>query len=110
MCYAAIPLKSLKYDENQIVDNETIEFTEFDSSEKQAEQNIQDILEKYESVIAENKLLNNTINSLADTFDTENDATIIESMKQQIIELRIQLGQGTSESDFDDDFPFLPTQ
>lgn len=110
VAYAMFSLKSLNYDESQIIDAESIHFTEFTTSEKQVEQNIQNILEKYDSVIAENKLLNDTINSLTERYDNTEDKTVIESMKQQIIELRIQLGQGNVESDFDSDFPFLPTQ
>ena len=58
--------------------------------------------------IAENRILNETINQLVEKYETNDDKQVIASMKNEIIKLRIELGQGNVPSDFSDDYPFLP--
>jgi hypothetical protein len=52
--------------------------------------------------------MNETINQLVEKYETNDDKQVIASMKNEIIKLRIKLGQGNVLSDFSDDYPFLP--
>lgn len=110
LCYAMLTLKTFSYDESQILDNEKLEFVEFETTSRQEEQNVQNMVEQYNSLITENRVLNDTINSLIEKYENNDNETVIKSMKEKIVDLRIQLGQGQSINDFDEDFPFLPTQ
>jgi hypothetical protein len=106
--YVKVPLKTFVYNENKIVDSNSSDFTELQTPETQQKQNINDVLQQYNELLAENRILNQTVNELVEKYENNDDKQVIDAQKNTIINLRIQLGQGKVPSDFSDDFPFLP--
>jgi len=106
--YVKVPLKTFVYNENKIVDSNSSDFTELQTPETQQKQNINEVLQQYNELLAENRILNETVNSLVEKYENNDDKQVIDAQKNTIINLRIQLGQGKVPSDFSDDFPFLP--
>lgn len=106
--YVKVPLKSFVYNENKIVDSNSSDFTELQVPETQQKQNVNELLQQYNELLAENRILNETVNSLVEKYENNDDKQVIDAQKSTIINLRIQLGQGNVPSDFSDDFPFLP--
>jgi hypothetical protein len=106
--YVKIPLKTFVYNENKILDSNTSDFTELQTPEIQQKRNVNEILQQYNELLAENRILNETVNSLVEKYENNDDKQVINAQKTTILNLRIQLGQGNVPSDFSDDFPFLP--
>jgi hypothetical protein len=106
--YVKVPLKTFVYNENKIVDSNSSDFTELQTPETQQKQNINDVLQQYNELLAENRILNQTVNELVEKYENNDDKQVIDAQKNTILNLRIQLGQGKVPSDFSDDFPFLP--
>jgi hypothetical protein len=106
--YVKIPLKTFSYNEVKILDSSETTFTEFETEEEIQERNLDEVLEQYNILLAENKILNETVNALVGKYENSDDKQVIEAQKSTIINLRIQLGQGNTIADFSRDFPFLP--
>jgi hypothetical protein len=106
--YIKLSIKSFLYNENKIVDTSTVEFTELQTTAVEEKRNLTDVIIQYNNLIEENRILNQTVNSLVEKYENNDDKQVISAMKNEIIGLRIKLGQGTVLSDFDDDYPFLP--
>lgn len=106
--YVNLPLKVFVYNESKILDTNTSDFTELQTEELTENRNTDLILEEYNKAIAENRILNETINTLVEKYENNDDKQVIAAMKNEIIKLRIDLGQGNLPSDFSDDYPFLP--
>lgn len=106
--YVKIPLKTFVYNDEKILDSNSVEFSELQSLQTEEKRNVNEILEQYNNLIAENRILNETVNSLIEKYENNDDKQVINAMKNEIINLRIRLGQGKVPSDFSDDFPFLP--
>lgn len=106
--YVKLTLNTIQYNESKIKDTADISFSELTTTETATENDIEDILTQYNITLAENKNLNEIINRLIDKYENNNDKSIINAMKNEMIDLRIQLGQGNHPSDFQDEFPFLP--
>jgi len=106
--YTKIPIKSFLYNEDKIIDTTNVEFQELQSSKLEEKRNLQDVITQYNGLIEENRILNQTVNELIEKYENNDDKQVIASMKNEIINLRIKLGQGKVASDFDDDYPFLP--
>jgi hypothetical protein len=106
--YLKLPLKSISYNENKIKDTTNVTFNELQTVELEETRNVNDVLNEYNKVLAENKILNETVNTLVEKYEDNDDKIVISAMKNEIIDLRIKLGQGNVMSDFDDEFPFLP--
>lgn len=106
--YVNLPLKIFVYNEDKILDTNTTDFTELQTKEIVDTRNINTVIEQYNNAIAENRILNETINELVTKYEGSDDKQVIAAMKNEIINLRIQLGQGNVPSDFGDDYPFLP--
>lgn len=107
--YIKLPIKSFLYNENKIADTSTVEFTELQTSAVAEKRNLTDVIIQYNNLIEENRILNQTVNSLVEKYENNDDKQVISAMKNEIIGLRIKLGQGKVPSDFDDDYPFLPS-
>ena len=105
--YVNLPLKVFTYNESKIVDTNPTSFIELQTEEVVDNRNINQVLEEYNKSIAENRILNETINDLVEKYENNDDKQVIASMKNEIIKLRIELGQGNVPSDFSDDYPFL---
>jgi hypothetical protein len=106
--YVNLPLKTFVYNESKILDTNTSDFTELQTTATVDNRNINTVIEEYNKAIAENRILNETINELVTKYEESDDKQVIAAMKNEIINLRIELGQGNVPSDFGDDFPFLP--
>lgn len=106
--FTNLQLNTLEYNEEKIKDTNLVDFIELQTLQTQETRDIDTILQKYDESIAENKILNETVNALVEKYENSDDKQVIDAMKKEIIGLRIQLGQGTSPSDFNGDFPFLP--
>lgn len=106
--YTDISLKTLEYNSDKILDTNPTGFSELQSTQQEETQDITTILQQYNESIAENRILNETVNSLVEKYENNDDKQVISAMKSEIIDLRIKLGQGNVPSDFSDDFPFLP--
>ena len=106
--YVNLPLKTFVYNESKILDTNTSDFTELQTTAAFDNRNINTVIEEYNKAIAENRILNETINELVTKYEDSDDKQVIAAMKNEIINLRIELGQGNVPSDFGDDFPFLP--
>ena len=106
--YVNLPLKTFVYNESKILDTNTSDFTELQTTAAVDNRNINTVIEEYNKAIAENRILNETINELVTKYEDSDDKQVIAAMKTEIINLRIELGQGNVPSDFGDDFPFLP--
>lgn len=106
--YTNLQLKTFSYNESKIKDTNSTEFIELQTLQTEQKQDLSLVLEKYNEAIAENKILNETVNSLVEKYENVDDKQIIAAMKTEIINLRIKLGQGNVSGDFSDIFPFLP--
>lgn len=106
--YSNILLKTLEYNTNKILDTNSVEFNELQNPQQQQTQDMATLLQQYNVQLAENRILNETVNDLVDKYENNDDKQVIAAMKTEIINLRISLGQGNVPSDFSDDFPFLP--
>lgn len=106
--YVEVPLKTFIYNENMIVDTNNVEFSELETVQFEEKRNLSEVLTQYNILIEENRILNQTVNSLIEKYEKNDDKQVIAAMKSEIINLRIKLGQGKVPSDFGDDYPFLP--
>ncbi len=106
--YVKIPLKNFEYNNSKIEDVNTVQFTELTTTNREEKQNLNEVLNQYNNLLQENRILNETVNSLVEKYEENDDKQVIAAMKNEIINLRIKLGQGNVPSDFSDDFPFLP--
>ena len=106
--YVKVPLKTLVYNDDKILDANNLEFTELQTSQKEENRNVNEVITQYNTLLEENRILNETVNSLVEKYENSDDKQVISALKNTIIDLRIQLGQGNVPSDFGDDFPFLP--
>ena len=106
--YVKVPLKTFIYNNNKILDSNTTDFNELQTLQAQEKRDVNEILQQYNNLLAENRILNETVNTLVEKYENNDDKQVISAMKSEIINLRIRLGQGKVPSDFSDDFPFLP--
>jgi hypothetical protein len=106
--YVKVPLKTFLYNNDKILDSNTTEFNELQTLKAEEKRNVNEILQQYNNLLAENRILNETVNALVEKYENNDDKQVISAMKSEIINLRIRLGQGKVPSDFSDDFPFLP--
>lgn len=106
--YVDVPLKTFIYNEEKIVDTNATEFSELETPETEEKRNASEVINQYNLLIEENRILNQTVNSLIEKYENNDDKQVIAAMKSEIINLRIKLGQGKVPSDFGNDFPFLP--
>lgn len=106
--YIKVPINSFLYNEDKIVDTNTVLFQELQSPQVEEKRNLTTVIEQYNTLLEENRILNQTVNSLIEKYENNDDKQVITAMKTEIINLRIKLGQGNVASDFGDDYPFLP--
>jgi hypothetical protein len=106
--YVKVPLKTFVYNNDKILDSNTTEFNELQTLKAQETRDVNEILQQYNNLLAENRILNETVNTLVEKYENNDDKQVISAMKSEIVSLRIRLGQGKVPSDFSDDFPFLP--
>lgn len=106
--YVKVPLKTIVYNDDKILDSNSFDFTELQTLQVEEKRNTAAVLEQYNNLLEENRILNQTVNDLIEKYENNDDKQVINAQKDTIIALRTQLGQGKVPSDFGDDFPFLP--
>jgi len=106
--YIKLDIRTLVYNEEKILDSNSTSFDELQTSQTQEKRDVNQILNAYNTLLEENRILNQTVNDLVEKYENNDDKQVINEQQKTIINLRIQLGQGTVASDFSDDFPYLP--
>jgi len=106
--YIKIPLKHFIYNSQKILDTNNIEFSQLETTATTETRNLETVISEYNSLLDENNILNETVNSLIQKYENNDDKQMLSAMRNEIINLRIQLGQGTTPTDFGAEFPFLP--
>lgn len=106
--YVKVPLKTFEYNQNKIIDANTTDFIELTTAQVEQQKNTAEVVQQYNVLLEENRILNQTVNELIEKYENNDDKSVINALKNTIIDLRIKLGQGNVSSDFSDDFPFLP--
>lgn len=103
--YISFPIKNIMYDESKIETLYDVNIKEYnipnkiESDSNKSSSNVE--LEE------ENVLLKEQLNSLISSNNLDSSAADVMASKDIIINLRIQLGQGKSEDDFSDAFPYI---
>jgi hypothetical protein len=95
----AFPLSSIVFSNDQIVKKFEVNFIEF-----------ADVIQVTSESVTQSFEAETVEKSVAESADTSSvvDTGATVASKDVILELRQQLGQGTSDSDFDSEFPYLP--
>lgn len=106
--YVKIPVKHFVYNNQKILDTNNIEFSQLETTATTETRNLETVISEYNSLIEENNILNETVNSLIQKYESNDDKQMLSAMRNEIINLRIQLGQGVVPTDFDENFPFSP--
>lgn len=95
----AFPLSSIVFSNAQILKRFEVNFTEFVDVVQIASESV--------VVASETASISQSVVEAADTSSVVEANTSVAS-KDVILELRQQLGQGASDTDFDSEFPYLP--
>ena len=107
--YISIPLTNVNYN-NKISSFYDYTFTEFVKPETtENESNIPlDVIDQINSLETQNQELQTRLDDLIVRSESDNSAANLQVIRDIVLGLRIQLGQGFSSSDFDSEFPYLP--
>lgn len=105
--YLSIPLINYKYDNLKIESFYDLEFRDFIPIPLEVTSSNLNSTE-FNQLTEENQQLKNQLSVLTEIANLNQTQSDILATKQIILELRIQLGQGVSERDFSDVFPYLP--
>lgn len=106
--YTNIPLKVITYDNSKFENKDNVEFTQFIPVVTSSIEEETVSLDEYNTLLDQNNELSNALTNLVSKYENNDSEQMILAMKEEIINLRIQLGQGSSETDFSEDFPYLP--
>lgn len=107
--YISFPTVNINYNDSKIDSFYDDTFSEFVSTNQTQTTNIsQEIIDQINEVTKRNQLLQNQLNDLISQTEIDSAAADNQAIKDIIIELRIQLKQGSTSADFNDDFPYLP--
>jgi hypothetical protein len=105
--YLSIDLHEIQYKNNKINMLFNTDFEEF-VPESEMPEEMNENLNKISNLENENSLLKNELNNLiSEIEDNSSEANQI-ATKDVILELRKLLGQGRVDSDFSEDFPYMP--
>lgn len=108
--YLAFPTVYYVYDESKIVSFYDTKFTEFIPVVESGSTPPlpQDIIDQINEITQNNQILQNQLDAMISESEIDSTAANAQAVKDIIINLRIQIGQGANESDFRDNFPYLP--
>ena len=108
--YFSLPFESVVYDNSKIESFYDPTFTEFvpQPTSNTASVFSQEAIDQINAITYDNIQLQNQLKTLVDISEQSSNIADIQVIKDIIISLRIQLGQGTYASDFDTVFPYIP--
>ena len=109
--YFALPLNDYYYNENKVLSFYTPTFTEFvpvattSTSSVVSSEATNDLIA---SITLQNTQLQDQLNNLIASSQINSSSAYMQAVENIIVNLRIQLGQGSTPSDFDNVFPYNP--
>jgi hypothetical protein len=108
--YIAFPTVNYQYDADKIVSFYEPTLKEFQPAPQTGSIPTlpQDIIEQINSITQQNQILQNQLDSMISESELDSAVADQQAIKDIVISLRIQLGQGSKSSDFQSDFPYLP--
>jgi len=107
--YVLFNLRNTVYNDNKIKTFYNTEFTEFVKPVEQSiAQSSAAAQNELDSVKKENETLKGQLDSIIKESEQDGNRAEAIAIKDIILELRISLGQGKTESDFESEFPYLP--
>lgn len=106
--YELFYLTNATYDENKINMFYDTEFTEFQKPVSSSVSSSVETQRELDSVKQENESLRSQLDTIIGQSEQNSTAADNQATKDIILELRILLGQGKVETDFESDFPYLP--
>lgn len=109
--YFSLPLGNIMYDNNKILSFYDTTFTEFIPTELTTSSSTvfpQEAIDEINDITYQNLQLQGQLDSLIAGSTVDSSSADIQSIKDTIINLRIQLGQGSFDGDFQTVYPYLP--
>jgi len=110
--YFSLPLGNYVYSNSKILSFYDSQFTEFIPSIStpivESSSFSQEVIDKIDAITNENKQLQGQLDSLIKVSEMNSSSADIQAAKSIIVGLRIQLGEGTTTSDFQTVFPYFP--
>lgn len=109
--YFSLPLSNIVYNNNKIPLFYNPAFTEFiPSSPVSSSASVfpQEAIDEINAIIYQNVQLQNQLDSFVANSNNNSGSADEQSIKNTIINLRTQLGQGTTDGDFQPAYPYLP--
>lgn len=108
--YFALPLENYVYDDSKILSFYDPTFTEFVPPTTTGSTSTlpQEVLDQINTITAENLQLQSQLEALVASAEQNPAIAEQQSIKDTILSLRIQLGQGQTSADFSNEYPYLP--
>lgn len=108
--YIALPTVNYVYDESKIVSFYNTTFQEFQPTQNTSSTvNLpQEIIDQVNQLTQQNMVLQDQLDSMIADSEFVSTSADRQVIKDIIISLRIQLGQGTTTADFNTEIPYLP--
>ena len=107
--YFSLPLGNFVYNNSKILSFYDPTFTEFVAvPTTSSTASLQDVTSQLTDITNQNEQLQSQLSSFIASSQENTGSADVQSVKNIITNLRIQLGQGNIESDFQDVYPYLP--
>lgn len=109
--YFSLPISNVIYDDNRISAFYDTTFTEFvpaPPTSSAASVFPQEAIDEINAITYQNVQLQGQLDSLIASSTSDSSSADIQSIRNTIINLRTQLGQGVADSDFQTVYPYLP--
>lgn len=109
--YLAMPITNVVYNNNRVLSFYDPTFTEFipaPPTSSAASVFPQEAIDQINAITYQNVQLQGQLESLIAGITADSSSADIQSIKNTIINLRTQLGQGSFETDFQSEYPYLP--
>jgi hypothetical protein len=105
--YVAVPLLNYIYKNDQIESLYDINITEFTIPSTNSTLNVISATDTIDNLSSENASLKDQLNAVLAASTSKFTDNDISAAKDVIVKLRIQLGEGKTNADFSDTFPYL---
>lgn len=100
------PLENYLYDEQKIKSLYDVNLTQFVITKNDTATVSDQIDVEKEKLLEEKNKLQLQLNGLISQIDSNSDKSLLQASRDLIIELRIKLGEGQSDEEFSQDFPY----